>query len=121
MQRQVNILSGAVVVRSQDIVIIEGSQIKAFPSSRHPINNDSSLATSEIMGVVVPLLASYQKVHQVIQLGFSLVLLLLKIMGEFGVLVGCALLSKAGKGLPICVANNTQSCTTVLSSHFLLY
>lgn len=102
MQRQVKILLGAVVVRSQEIVILEGSKIKAFPSSRHPINSDSSLATSEIMGVVVTLLASYQKVHQVIQLGFSLVLPLLKIMGEFEVLVGCALMSKDGKALPKC-------------------
>lgn len=89
-------------MRSQEIVILEGSKIKAFPSSRHPINSDSSLATSEIMGVVVTLLASYQKVHQVIQLGFSLVLPLLKIMGEFEVLVGCALMSKDGKALPKC-------------------
>ena len=102
MQRQVKILLGAVVVRSQEIVILEGSKIKAFPSSRHPINSDSSLATSEIMGVVVTLLASYQKVHQVIQSGFSLVLPLLKIMGEFEVLVGCALMSKDGKALPKC-------------------
>lgn len=74
---------------SRDIVILEGSQIKAFPSSRHPISSDSTIAILEIMEVVVTLLASYQKVHQVIQLGFSSVLLLLKIMGEFGVLVGC--------------------------------
>ncbi|RVW28415.1 La-related protein 1A [Vitis vinifera] len=53
---QVKILLGAVVVRSQEIVILEGSKIKAFPSSRHHhINSDSSLATSEIMGVVVTL------------------------------------------------------------------
>ena len=109
MQRQVKILLGAVVVRSQEIVILEGSKIKAFPSSRHHhINSDSSLATSEIMGVVVTLLASYQKVHQVIQSGFSLVLPLLKIMGEFEVLVGCALMSKDGKALPKCYANNAQ-------------
>lgn len=38
------------------------------------------------------LLESYQKVHQATRLDFSLVLLLLKIMGQFGVTVACVYL-----------------------------
>lgn len=102
MQRWGKFLLEAVVVRSMEIVILEGSKIRAFPSSRCPINSDSLIATSEIMGVVVTPMASYQKVPQVTQLGFSLVQPLLKIMGKFAVLVGFALISKAGKAFPKC-------------------
>ena len=75
------------------MLIQEGSNIKAFPGSCPPINNDFSPATSEIMELPETLMESYRKVHLVIRLDFSLVLHLLKIMGQFAVIVACVALT----------------------------
>lgn len=75
------------------MLIQEGSNIKAFPGSCPPINNDFSPVTSEIMELPETLMESYRKVHLVIRLDFSLVLHLLKIMGQFAVIVACVALT----------------------------
>lgn len=75
------------------MLILEGSNIKAFPGSCPPINNDFSPVTSEIMELPETLMESYRKVHLVIRLDFSLVLHLLKIMGQFAVIVACVALT----------------------------
>jgi len=72
----------AVSMKSQEAPTTQGNKTKVFPSSSHLIRNDSSPATLGIMALVVIILESYQKVHQVIQLDFSLVLHLLKITGQ---------------------------------------
>jgi hypothetical protein len=87
IQRVVIILLEALSLKSLEMLIHEGSRIKAFPSSSHPINNDFSPAASEALELAVTLWESYLKVHQVIQLDFSLVLHLLNIMGQFRVTV----------------------------------
>lgn len=72
----------ALGVKCQEMQILEGNKIEAFPRSSPPFtNNGYSQAILEIMEVPVVLLASYQKVRQVIQLAFSLVLLHQKITG----------------------------------------
>lgn len=76
------ILLEAVGVKCQEMLILERSKIKAFPSNNQFINNASSQARSEIMELVV-LMELYQKVHLVIQLDFSSGLLHLIIMCEF--------------------------------------
>lgn len=80
-QRLVIILLEVLSLRSLEMLILEGSNIKAFPGSCPPINNDFSPVTSEIMELPETLMESYRKVHLVIRLDFSLVLHLLKIMG----------------------------------------
>lgn len=92
IQRLVRILLEVLSLKILEMLIQEGSNIKAFPSSCRPISNDFSPATSETMEIPVTLLESYRKVHQVIQLDTSLVLHLLKIMGQFGVAVACVAL-----------------------------
>lgn len=93
IQRLVIILLEVLSLRSQEMLIQEGSNIKAFPGSCPPINNDFSPATTEIMELPETLMESYRKVHLVIQLDFSLDLHLLKIMGQFGVIVACVALT----------------------------
>lgn len=92
IQRLVIILLEALSLKSLEMLIHEGSKIKAFPSSSHPVNNDFSPATSEALELAVTLWESYLKVHQVIQLDISLVLHLLNIMGQFRVIVACVYL-----------------------------
>jgi hypothetical protein len=78
----VKILLQAVAMKSREAPTTQGNKIK-FPSSSHTISNGSSPATLGIMALVAIILESYQKVHQAIQLDFSLVLHLLKITGQF--------------------------------------
>lgn len=94
IQRLVIISLEALSLKSLEMGVPGGSKIKGFSSSSsHPSSNDFSPVTSEAMELAVTLLESYQKVLQVIQLDFSLVLPLLTIMGQFRVILACVYLN----------------------------
>lgn len=75
-----------VFLRSLEATILEGNK-KYLTSNNLPLSSGFSRAILEIMELVVTLLESYLKAHLVIQLGFSLLLHLLKIIGQFRMIV----------------------------------
>lgn len=56
IQRLVKILLEDVALMNLEALIIRENKIKVFPSSSHPISNDSSPATLGIMALLVTLL-----------------------------------------------------------------
>lgn len=68
-------------------MLIEGGKIRARTSLIHHIGSASSTAILEIRETVAIIMEWYQRVHQVIQLAFSLVQHPLKISGDCSVVL----------------------------------
>lgn len=70
------------VLKSLEAILLEGNR-KYFTNNHLPLSSGFSQVILEIMELVVILTESYPKVHLVIRSDFSLLLHLLKIMGQF--------------------------------------
>ena len=77
------------VLKSLEAIILEGNK-KFFTSNHLPLSSGFSQVILEIMELVGTLMESYLKARLAIRLGFSLLLRLLKIMGQFKITVPSA-------------------------------
>lgn len=75
--------------KSLEAIILEGN-IKFFTSNHRPLSSGFSQVILKITELVETLTESYLKARLVIRLGFSLLLRLLKIMGQFKITVPSA-------------------------------
>ena len=100
------------MVMGLEMLIPEESKLKASPSSNQFTSRGYSPATSETKELAAILLVLYRRVHLVCQLDFSLVLHLLKVMGEFKVIndsCGIKLSYHFGILLAVCLCLTVKS------------